>query len=236
MNPDAAYVVDFDGTITTLDISTELALYYGSSTFMEIENSYRQREIPIQVWLQRIVKLLPADMEQLKIKALGWADIRPGFERFLEHARNHGRPVVVASDGFGFYVEPILEQHGLLEQINFIYRNDIFINPKNSLEVSNPHAHKICTICGNCKAAHVVRQKEKGLAVIYIGDGSNDRFGASWSDHVCARDELAEACREYNLPYSQWDDFYDIIKVERPGFSDRSEDSLCCPLGSGIKS
>jgi 2-hydroxy-3-keto-5-methylthiopentenyl-1-phosphate phosphatase len=235
MTLDTAYVVDFDGTITTRDITSELALYYGGSAYMEIENSYRHREIPIRVWLQRIAKLLPADMEQLKTKALKWAVIRPGFKRFLEHAHSNGRPVIIASDGFGFYVELILERHGLLGQIDKIYRNDTSINRKKELEVRNPHAHKTCTVCGNCKAAQVVRLKEKGRSVIYIGDGSNDRFGASWSDHVCAREELAEACLVHNFTYSQWNDFYDIIKVNRPELSDRSEASLCCPMGSGVK-
>ncbi len=235
MTLNTAYVVDFDGTITTRDITSELALYFGGSAYLEIENSYRQREIPIRVWLQRIAKLLPADMEQLKNKALEWAVIRPGFELFLEHAQRCGRPVIIASDGFGFYVELILERHGLLGQIDKIYRNNTSINQKKELEVRNPHAHKTCTVCGNCKAAQVVRLKEKGQSVIYIGDGSNDRFGASWSDHVCAREELAEACRDHNFIYSQWSDFYDIIKVEGPELSDRSKGSLCCPLGSGVK-
>lgn len=235
MNLNTAYIVDFDGTITTMDITSELALHYGGSAYMEIENSYRQREIPIQVWLQQIAKLIPADMELLKKQALEWAEIRPGFEKYLQHVRAKKIPVIVASDGFGFYIEPILKQHGLLGQIDHIYRNDTSVNQSGILEVLNPHAHKICTFCGNCKAAHVIRLKEEGRSVIYIGDGSNDRFGASWSDHICARDELAAACRENNFYYSPWEDFYDIIAVDRPDLKDRSEFSLCCPQGSGIK-
>lgn len=235
MNSNTAYVVDFDGTITTRDITSELASHYGGSAYMEIENSYRKREIPIQIWLQKIARLLPADMKQLKAQALQWAAIRPGFESFLKHARDLDSPLIVASDGFGFYIESILEQHGLLGEISAIYRNETFVNQDGILEVHSPHAHKTCTICGNCKAAHVIRLKEAGRSVIYIGDGSNDRFGASWSDHVCARDDLVQACRDYNFTCSQWVDFYDIIKVERPGLSDRSEDSLCCPQGDGIK-
>ena len=235
MNSNTAYVVDFDGTITTRDITSDLALYYGGSAYMKIETSYREQEIPILVWLQQIAKLIPADIEQLNKKALEWAVIRPGFEKFLQHVHFQNIPVVVASDGLGFYIETIFEQHGLLGQINQIYRNDTVVNKAGTLEVLNPHAHKICAVCGNCKAAHVIRLKEEDRSVIYIGDGSNDRFGASWSDHVCARDELAEACRVYNFSYSQWDDFYDIIEVNRPEISNRSEGSLCCPRGIGVK-
>ena len=229
------YVVDFDGTITSRDITSELAAHYGGNAYIEIENSYRRREIPIQIWLQRIVKVFSVDLELLLEKALEWAEIRPGFDKFLESACESGRAVIIASDGLGFYIEPILEKYGLKKQISFIYHNETYINKSGKLEVRNPHAHRICTVCGNCKAAHVVKLKEEGRSVIYIGDGSNDRFGASWSDHICARDELAESCREHSLIYSQWTDFYDIIKVESPELSDRTNSSLCCPLGRGVK-
>lgn len=229
-----AYVVDFDGTITTTDISSELAAYYGGSAFMEIEQRYRNREIPIRIWLREIGKLLPADLELLKDQSQQWAVIRPGFDLFLEKARQKGSPVIIASDGFGFYIEPILQREKLLGQIECIYRNETYINEQGIIEVKNPHAHKSCPVCGNCKAAHVVRLKEEGYSIIYIGDGSNDRFGASWSDHVCARDRLAELCREYGFIYSQWYDFYDIIKIDEPGLSDRSKGALCLPMGDGV--
>ncbi len=235
MIADTAYLVDFDGTILTRDISFELASTLGGEAFKEINYQYRQKIMPIKTWLQRTAELLPDNLDILLSQAFEWVEIRPGFEHFLEHAREYNRPVVVASDGYGFYIEPILKHFGLLEQIDTIYRNDTFLNRGGSLEVRNPHAHHVCPVCGNCKAKHVVRLKEKGFSVIYIGDGSNDRFGAFWGDHVCARDRLAELCEEKGFPYSQWNDFYDIIKVEKPEMQDRSEISLCCPRGSGIK-
>jgi 2-hydroxy-3-keto-5-methylthiopentenyl-1-phosphate phosphatase len=235
MSLEAAYLIDFDGTITTRDITTELALFYGGSAFMEIEKSYRAKEIPIRLWLKAVAALLPGDLERLQHKTLEWAQIRPGFKLLLEQARSLKKQVVVASDGLGFYIEPILKKYGLLEQIDFIYRNDTFQNKNGRLEVKNPHAHPTCRVCGNCKAAIVVSLKESGRPVIYIGDGSNDRFGASWSDHIFAREELAESCVKYNLEYSPWIDFYDIINTEDPILSERGDLSLCCPKGNGIK-
>ncbi|MDW7730669.1 MAG: MtnX-like HAD-IB family phosphatase [Bacillota bacterium] len=234
MEQKTAYLVDFDGTITTRDLSSELAAYYGGNEYMKIENEYRRRNIPIKTWLRRIARHLPPDLELLETKVLLWADIRPGFERFLEHARENGSPVIIASDGFGFYIEPILEEKGFLSKVSRIFRNETYESPQG-LKIKNPHAHRICEVCGNCKAAHVVSLKEEGYSVVYIGDGSNDRFGASWSDLICARDRLAEICREQNFNYSQWIDFYDIIRVKKPDLYDRSLISLCCPLGDGVK-
>jgi len=230
-----AYVVDFDGTITTNDLSLELAAYYGGSDYREAEKKYRRREISIREWLKQMAKLLPADLDHLRKKALEWATIRKGFIEFLDYAREQNGMVVVASDGFGFYIEPILKGHGLLDKIDYIYRNETVTGENGILEIISPHTHPICPVCGNCKAGHVVKIKEKGKPVIYTGDGSNDRFGASWSDHICARDRLADTCKEYKFAYSPWNDFYDIMKIEKPDLKDRSHASLCCPQGQGVK-
>ncbi|HSW36334.1 MAG TPA: MtnX-like HAD-IB family phosphatase [Candidatus Limnocylindrales bacterium] len=235
MVQNAAYLVDFDGTITGCDITTELGFHFGGEKFLEIENAYHRREIAIRQWLQSISKLLPLDREQVLSKALAWAELRPGFERFLQFARDKDSPVIIASDGFGLYIEPILERHGLLHYISAIYRNETYLGNGKPVEVRTPHAHPTCRICGNCKATHVVKLKSEGRPIIYIGDGSNDRFGASWADCICARDNLADACRENSFPYTQWQDFYDILQVNDPELSDRSLSSLCCPLGSGVK-
>ncbi len=235
MSLSTAYFIDFDGTITVNDLSSELAAYYGGKAHREIENKYRRREIPIREWLQANAKVIPADMDLLHSKALEWAVIRPGFESFLEHARDQKNPVVIASDGFGFYIEPILEKHGLLDQVSHIYRNATFVDQNGNLVVNHPHSHPVCSVCGNCKAAHVVKIKSENRPVLYIGDGSNDRFGASWSDHVCARDKLAESCREFKIKYSPWNDFYDIMRIDKPGLKNCANHSLCLPQGSGIK-
>jgi 2-hydroxy-3-keto-5-methylthiopentenyl-1-phosphate phosphatase len=235
MAPETAYVIDFDGTVTTRDITTELGLFFGGAKFVEIDQSYQAKQIPIKSWLQAEVTLLPADLEKLKHKALEWAEIRPGFKTFLQKARAKNNPVIIASDGLGFYIEPILKQFDLLGEVDQLYRNDTFINDRGLLEISNPHAHPTCVVCGNCKARIVLQQKTADRPVIYIGDGSNDRFGASWADLIFAREELALNCEKHNLSYSPWGDFYDIINVTEPELTDREAEALCCPQGAGVK-
>ena len=233
---EAAYIIDFDGTVTTRDITTELGLFFGGTEFIEIDRSYQAKQIPIKSWLQAEVTLLPVDLEKLKNITLEWAQIRPGFKTFLQKARARNNPVIIASDGLGFYIEPILERFGLRGEVDLVYRNDTFVNDQGFLEILNPHAHPSCVVCGNCKARIVVQQKATGRPVIYIGDGSNDRFGASWADLIFAREDLAQNCEKYNLDYSPWGDFYDIINVAEPTLTDREAISLCCPLGAGVKS
>lgn len=231
----AAYVVDFDGTVTTEDLSTKLAMYCGGQAYLDIENAYRSREMTIKQWLQRIIRLFPADIDMLLSKAFEWADIRPGFESFLKFADQHNRPVYIASDGLGFYIKPILENQDLLGYIKAVHCNETTVNSSGILQISNPFAHQSCAVCGNCKANLVVKLKDAGYPVIYIGDGSNDRFGAFWSDQICARDHLVDTCRRHGFDYKAWNDYYDIVKVIAPQLTDCSERALCCPQGSGIR-
>ena len=95
MEAETAYVIDFDGTVTTRDITTELGLFFGGSQFMEIDKSYQAKQIPIKSWLQAEVALLPVDLDKLKNKAFEWAEIRPGFETFLQKAQALNHLVII---------------------------------------------------------------------------------------------------------------------------------------------
>jgi len=230
-----AYVVDFDGTITATDLSTGLAQHFGSERFQEIEGLYRQRKIGMRDWLDGMSALLPADFDLLMKYVVDHAVIRPGFKDFLRFAREQGCPVTIASDGFGFYIEPVLERFGCLEYIDTIYRNKALPREDGTLRIETPYRHPACPVCGNCKPLHVLELKRQGWKVFYIGDGSNDRFGASWSDYIFARDRLARCCKEHGIPFNPWEDFFDIIRPGgHPAANAIAASPFCRPEGEGF--
>lgn len=234
MSEKTAYVLDFDGTVTAVDISTDLARHFGGERFWEVENRYRQRKLGMRGWLDSMSALLPDDFELLLDLALKQAVLRPGFQEFVRFAREEGRPVFIASDGFGFYIRSVLEKFGCLEYIEGIYMNEALPRDGGALKIDTPHRHATCAVCGNCKANHVLKLKQKGWRVVFTGDGSNDRFGASWSDHIFARDQLAHYCREHGIPFSLWEDFHDLIKAEGKTITnDTGASPFCRPEGGG---
>lgn len=208
-----AYVLDFDGTITTKDISKELAIHYNEDQFWLIHNAYKKRELGMRDWLKQSAALLPSDYDQLITTALSYAVVRPGFNEFIDYANVRSRPVVIASDGFGFYIEPILESVGTLNKITKIYRNELEIKGQCLPSVKYVHAHNNCKICGNCKANHVNELKSNGFHVIFVGDGTNDIYGASASNYIAARDRLADLCSNEKLSYHSWEDYFDLVSV-----------------------
>ncbi len=234
MSEKIAYVVDFDGTVTEVDLSTELARHFGGMRFGEIENQYRQRKMGMRGWLDNMSALLPADFDLLLDFALKRAVLRPGFKEFVQYAQGKGRPVSIASDGFGFYIEPILDKFGCLEYIDLVNKNTALQREGGTLRIETPHQHSTCPVCGNCKASHVLKLKRQGWRVVFTGDGSNDRFGASWSDQIFARDRLAQYCGEHRVPFSPWKDFFDIIQADSDEHTCNIGDSpFCRPEGEG---
>ena len=214
-----AYVLDFDGTITTRDISKELAIHYNEDQFWIIHNAYKNGELGMRDWLEQSAALLPSNYDQLIATALHYAIVRPGFVDFLNYALSKSRPVVIASDGFGFYIEPILESIGNSDMITRIYRNGLELDDHCSPVVRHLHAHNNCKICGNCKANHVKELINSGFEVVFVGDGTNDIYGASVSHYIVARDRLADLCKIKKLSYYNWEDYFDLVKISNQIFS-----------------
>ncbi len=223
-----AYVLDFDGTVTSIDISTELALKFGGRIFEKTEWAYLGKQIGMREWLARACSVLPPDLDYLISLSLNMARLRPGFVEFLQFARSHSCKVYIASDGLAFYIEPVLDKFGCRKLIDGIYMNETVIG-REGLKIVVNHSHPTCRICGNCKASHVARLKQKDYRVIYVGDGMNDRFGASRADMVFARDRLAGYFQKNNFPFNPWVDFYDVMRLSGSGVKQSIPAPLCHP-------
>lgn len=233
MRQKTAYLLDFDGTVTVRDISTELASRFGGREFEEIKQAYLGKRIGMREWLDKGSSFLPADLDYLISLSLDMAVLRPGFTRFLQFARSGGCKVYIASDGLGFYIEPVLEKYSCRHLIDGIFMNEM-VKGKDGLEIVINHPHPTCRICGTCKALQVAKLKRQGYKVIYVGDGMNDRFGASRADVVFARDRLAAYFQKHGHTFNPWVDFNDIIRSSSSELMQDISVPLCDPEGEGL--
>jgi 2-hydroxy-3-keto-5-methylthiopentenyl-1-phosphate phosphatase len=227
-----AYVLDFDGTVTESDITSMMARHYGGEHYPECSAAYHRGEFGMKEWLERMSAYLPPDREAILAFAKERAALRPGLKKFLRSVHDRGYPLYIASDGFGLYIEPILEMHGCREHVTKIFRNRT-LEDSGRLKTLTPHAHRSCPVCGNCKASLVTGLLEKGCRVYYVGDGFNDRFAAAYADIIFARDRLAGACSAAGIPFQPWDDFHDLLKGIDLANNHR-EHRFCDPAGKGI--
>lgn len=156
--------------------------------------------------------VLPHDAQLLRNEAEAMPQDAE-FPAFVESVRGRGAQVEVVSDGLGFYVESNLAALGV---------RDVFV-ATNANRVENggagmsfPFGHPTCFVCGTCKRERVRLHQAAGRVVVFIGDGTSDRFGAAHADVVFAKESLARICSAEGWPYLPWESFRDVrAQVDR---------------------
>ena len=139
------------------------------------------------------------------------------FPAFVTQVRERGAVVEIVSDGLGFYVKPNLERLGV---------RDLFVaTNENRVEnggdgLSFPFGHPSCFVCGTCKRERVRLHQAAGRVVVFVGDGTSDRYAAAHADMVFAKGALARICAEQGWPYLEWDRFVEVASEVARAFDD----------------
>lgn len=160
--------------------------------------------------------VLPRDADLLRTEAAAMPQ-DPAFPGFVESVRDRGALVEVVSDGLGFYVESNLASLGV---------RDVFVATNaNNVEgggegMSFPFSHPTCFVCGTCKRERVRLHQAAGRVVVFVGDGTSDRFAAAHADVVFAKQALARICAAEGWPFTAWDSFAGIATEVDRAFED----------------
>ncbi len=137
----------------------------------------------------------------------------PAFPGFVEAAKERGAVVEVVSDGLGFYIESNLAAIGVNGIAIAANANRV---QDGGAGMSFPFGHPSCFVCGTCKRERVREHQAAGQIVVFIGDGTSDRYGAAHADMVFAKEGLARICRAEAWPFVEWSSFEDVAAgVER---------------------
>lgn len=183
-------VIDFDGTICPDDVSEGILQEFASPEWREIDLEFQSGEIGSRECLVRQGQLLSGRKEAMLDFALGQFAVELSFRPFVEWARESGIDAVVASDGLGFYVEPMLRAAGI-EGLT-VYANDTVLEDGQPPKFSFPNGHPICVGCGTCKMLVVQVSRERSGPVAFVGEGHSDRYGALYADLVFAKKHLID--------------------------------------------
>jgi 2-hydroxy-3-keto-5-methylthiopentenyl-1-phosphate phosphatase len=136
-----------------------------------------------------------------------------GLPAFVGAVEGRGAQVEIVSDGLGFYVSSNLAALGLGQLPVATNANRV---ESGGAGMSFPFGHPACFVCGTCKRERVRLHQAAGRVVVFIGDGTSDRFAAAHADVVFAKDSLARICAAEGWPHYAWGNFADIsIEVER---------------------
>lgn len=214
MAPDAAsapvaFLVDYDGTISLIDIGDELlARHYPDKDEIARKDAlYDAGTLGSRELMRWDMDVLPRDAALLEREAAAMPQ-DAAFPKFVTDVRGRGALVEVVSDGLGFYVRSNLAALGLDDV--FVATNETVVG-RGGAGISFPFGHPSCFVCGTCKRERVRLHQATGRVVVFIGDGTSDRFAAAHADFVFAKGSLERICRAEGWPYHRWFDFADVL-------------------------
>ena len=205
-----ALLLDFDGTIAPTDITVELLRQLGAPGWREAVSTLQAGSVGSRIVQDRLLDFLPPDRDVLLEFALAF-ELDPGTRPLIWAARAAGWAVEVTSDGFGFYVAPLLRRAG----IEIAPRAaDVVNGPDGSLRLSAPYASRggtRCTTCTACKLDALLEHRTAGQRVVVVGDGRSDHIVAEEADVVYATASLAEYCQAVGVDFRPWHRLADVL-------------------------
>jgi 2-hydroxy-3-keto-5-methylthiopentenyl-1-phosphate phosphatase len=201
-------LVDYDGTISLVDVGDELMRRFvdDQRTLAEMDRAYDDGRLGSRELMLWDISVLPEDAELLR----STAETLPqdeAFPDFVAACRRWRADVEVVSDGFGFHVQPNLERLGLGDLP--IATNETRLSG-GERTMSFPYGHPRCFVCGTCKRERVRLHQAAERAVVFVGDGTSDRFAAAHADLTFAKGSLARICRQEGWSFEPWQTFADI--------------------------
>ena len=207
MLPIGAILVDFDWTACLHDVAEHLLERFGDPSWREYDDAEIRGEIGSRKALAAQAAMLTAPPEQMLDFAVHHCPIDPTFSPFVRWLEARHVPVTLVSDGFGFYIPPILEAAGL-GRLEVVTNEMVFDGERP--KIRHPNGHPECVGCGTCKMLVALGARERHGSVAFVGEGQSDRYGALYSDIVFAKKDLVRICRADGVPFVAWDTFDDV--------------------------
>lgn len=208
MLPVGSVLVDFDGTASRHDVAEHLLVEFGDPSWPEYDEAWERGELDSLRVITAQAAMLHAPLDTMLAFAFQHCAIDPTFPPFVRWLEEEGVPVTIVSDGFGFYVRPLLEAAGLAN-VRVITNT---WSPNGDRRVVFENGHAECVGCGTCKMNAVLEARSAG-PVAFVGEGSSDRYGALYADVVFAKDRLVEIATADGVPFLPWDSFDDVRRA-----------------------
>lgn len=207
MERQLVFFMDFDGTVTYQDVGYAMVQRFASTGWYELNQRWEAGELSTGQCAQKTLDLMMVKPEELEDFFLS-QQLSPGFLDFIVWLKGFHFPYFIVSDGYDNYIKPILKKYGL--EIPY-YANHL--EYRQGWVFNSLHSNPYCEKCGTCKSQIVKLNCPQEALSVYVGDGYSDRCAAGLCDIVLAKKALAQHCRQQNIPYHSFEDFYDVKKI-----------------------
>lgn len=207
--PVNAVLVDFDGTACAHDVAEHLLIEFGGDGWRTYDDAVERGEIGLRRAIVIQDVMLDADRETMLAFAQEHCHMDPTFAPFVHWLDGLGVQVALVSDGFGFYIEPLLAAAGI-HGIDVITNEQSWGRDRRPAGMRFVSGHDECVGCGTCKMRAVVQHRERYGPVAFIGDGQSDRYGALYADITFAKGGLIARCEQDGVRCVPWNSFDDV--------------------------
>ena len=203
-------LVDYDGTVSRHDVGTVLLAEHAlvdQAVVAARDADYDAGRWGSRDLMQWDMEVLPRDGALLRSFAAGVPQDE-SFVAFAAAVRAAGAAIEIVSDGLGFYVASNLARLDPALVDLPVATNDNDVDGEGRLTF--PYAHPACFVCGTCKRERVRAHEADGRVVIFVGDGTSDRYAAHHADVVWAKDALLAWGKATGRDFRAWDRFAEI--------------------------
>src|SRR3989337_4129320 len=202
--------VDFDGTITKVDVGEAIFRAFGNAveTNIIVADLLSGKITARMCW-----ELLFATIKNINLAKLNnfidQMNIDPTFNQFHKYCLENEIELFVLSDGFDYYIKRIFKK-AKLNNFN-IFANSLIINDKNEMIPAFPYFDIDCQTSANCKRNHILNNSGDEEFTVYIGDGNSDRYSTQFCDFIFAKDDLLKYCEKERITFFPFNNFEDVI-------------------------
>ena len=204
---DLTIFCDFDGTISSLDVSDVLLEKLADPKWLEIEAAWLRGEIGSGECMRKQFRLIRGGWKACE-KVAQAVQIDPTFRSFASWCRESGIKLFVVSEGADQVIYSILHREGIV--VDGIWANELHETENGNIRLKKPcfNSVKGCK-SGVCKCSVLKRVGGKSFRVV-IGDGMSDHCWADKADLLFAKSKLLKVCREEGISCLPFESFTEI--------------------------
>jgi len=197
---------DFDGTITTNNLSVLLRQRFATGGWQRTESDFLQGRLTVEQSNRKQYAFIKERREVLQEFARQNVEVRSGFLQFVEHCRAAGIRFVIVSSGLDFYIEAVLRKFSTPHLELYCARTSF---GENGIVVTytDPEGN---IVENGFKARYLTWLRSWGEPIVYVGDGLSDFDAACGSDYVFAIDHLDRLLETASVPHYTFSGFSDI--------------------------
>lgn len=202
--PTVRIFADFDGTVSVVDVGDALLRRFcGEDHYAAILDSWQEGRLTAPECYRALFDAVPRLTAEMLEDFLADHAIDETFPRFASWCASKDYPLMILSDGFDAYIEPLLRKAG----VTAVYRANRLFLGDGGPRPEFPHHDPYCPQLANCKRNHMLLQSRDEDLIVYIGDGSSDFDAASYADMVFARGTLEHWCQQQNITFRRFSSF-----------------------------